>query len=53
MQDDVNAVDGFIDGFCNGDEVVYGVRAAFVLRSSGRSVLAVVRSHSSTRRVTS
>lgn len=29
------------------------MRAAFVLRSSGRSVLAVVRSHSSTRRVTS
>ena len=28
LQDDVNAVDGFIDGFCNGDEVVYGVRSA-------------------------
>ena len=28
LQDDVNAVDGFIDGFCNGDEIVYGVRSA-------------------------
>lgn len=25
LQDDVNAVDGFIDGFCNGNEIVYGV----------------------------
>lgn len=28
LQDDVNAVDGFIDGFCNGNEIVYGVRSA-------------------------
>ena len=30
LQDDVNAVDGFIDGFCNGDEVVYGVRLSLI-----------------------
>ena len=28
LQDDVNAVDEFIDGFCNGNEIVYGVRSA-------------------------
>lgn len=27
LQDDVNAVDEFIDGFCNGNEIVYGVRS--------------------------
>ena len=28
LQDDVNAVDGFSDGFCHGNEIVYGVRSA-------------------------